>query len=217
MTRGRRISYFQQYALYRTFGPIIGFLIVMAFPAIIVNIFINAFFKVELSGGASWFIIIVFWVSVLILYIRSKSKQTSLYKTTSSVYRPSNVTPSLVKPSIISPDKTNNTSNATTNKSSLNQFNNKITNVNSSKKCPLNNNSVEIVINSLKKKSSEYDFDTFDFVDKCTVKEQFCPVRIEAGNRKVCGSRLGLYRTETNKIADYKTTSGSRGRQWKRI
>ena len=82
--------------------------------------------------------------------------------------------------------------------------------------CPLSDEQVEKIIDILESKRSDYDFDAYDFIDKCLIGEKNCKVVINAGNRIPCGKRLGRYRSETCKIIDSSAKSGQRGRKWKK-
>ena len=62
MARKRRLSYIEQYALARTFGPVIAFLIVLTAPGLLFMFLMKGIFGVEVSAGAAWFVIILFYV-----------------------------------------------------------------------------------------------------------------------------------------------------------
>lgn len=81
--------------------------------------------------------------------------------------------------------------------------------------CPLSNVQIENTISNLVLRESDYDFDSYDFIEKCPVSVQNCDIITKSGNKIPCGRRLGRYRTETNRIKDLNNNSGKRGRKWK--
>ncbi|MBN2572792.1 MAG: hypothetical protein JXA68_11735 [Ignavibacteriales bacterium] len=81
--------------------------------------------------------------------------------------------------------------------------------------CPLSNIQIENTISNIGLKNGYYDFDSYDFIEKCPIGVKNCDILTKSENKIPCGRRLGRYRTETHRIIDQSNNSGKRGRKWK--
>jgi hypothetical protein len=99
--------------------------------------------------------------------------------------------------------------------SSTSNISQKVFYKNMDNECPLSNFQIENTISNIGFKNGDYDFDSYDFIEKCPVGVNNCDILTKSGNKIPCGKRLGRYRTETHRIIDQSNNSGKRGRKWK--